>query len=129
MARCATIKANGQRCGAQAMTGYDQCYVHAPEMAEKRKKTNSKGGKRGGRGRSGPAEIHEVRGQIRTVIAGVLNGQIPRGTGAVLFQGFGVLLKAIEIERKIKETEELEATLLDIETRLADHERGARRWR
>jgi hypothetical protein len=41
------------------------------------------------------------------VIDGVLRGDLERGVGAVLFQGFNTLLKAVETERKVRETDEL----------------------
>jgi len=37
----------------------------------------------------------------------VLGGRIERGTGAVVFQGFNALLKAVETERRVRETDEL----------------------
>ena len=37
------------------------------------------------------------------MIGGVISGRIARPDGAVTFQGFNVLLKAIETERKLEE--------------------------
>jgi hypothetical protein len=122
MARCATIKANGERCGAQAMTGFDQCYVHAPEMAEKRSHTNRRGGKRGGRGRTGPADLRDVQRQVKSVIDGVLGGGIETHVGAVVFQGFNVLLRAIDGELRAREQLELEQRLAEVERLLDLHE-------
>jgi hypothetical protein len=41
------------------------------------------------------------------VLGGILKGKIPRGTGSVLFMGFNVLLRAIEVERKIREQDDI----------------------
>jgi hypothetical protein len=57
----------------------------------------------------------QVKREIRRVIEAVDCGQTERGVGAVLFQGFNVLLKALETERRIKETEEIEARLEELE--------------
>jgi hypothetical protein len=51
MALCAGIKADGGRCGAQAMRNSQWCINHDPDKVELRRQRASKGGKRGGRGR------------------------------------------------------------------------------
>ena len=48
MALCAGIKADGGRCGAQAMRNSQWCMGHDPEQAETRRRRASKGGRRGG---------------------------------------------------------------------------------
>ena len=59
MHRCAAIKANGERCKADAMSGAEWCYSHHPDRAEQRSRNASRGGKSGGRGRSNN-ELGEV---------------------------------------------------------------------
>jgi hypothetical protein len=49
----------------------------------------------------------EVKREIRRVIEAVDSGETERGVGAVLFQGFNTLLKAVETERKIREQEDV----------------------
>lgn len=49
------------------------------------------------------------------MIAAALSGETDRGVAAVVFQGYNALLKATETERRIKETEELEARLAQLE--------------
>ena len=51
MSLCAGIKADGGRCGAQAITGNQWCFSHHPDYEEQRRRRASKGGRRGGRGR------------------------------------------------------------------------------
>jgi hypothetical protein len=57
----------------------------------------------------------EVKREIRRMIDEVHSGQTERGVGAVIFQGFNTLLKAIETERRIRETEELEERIAALE--------------
>jgi hypothetical protein len=54
---------------------------------------------------------------------------VERSIGAVVFQGFNVLLKAVEVERKVKETDELleRVKLLEAEQG-AQPGPGARTW-
>jgi hypothetical protein len=45
----------------------------------------------------------------------VQDGTIERGVGAVVFQGFNTLLKAVEVERRIRETDELAERIEQLE--------------
>ncbi len=118
--RCNAITSGGSRCKLDATSG-SYCWSHAPENAEERKRR----GRRGGKAR-GASELSEIKREIRAVVDGVLGGQVERGVGAVAFQGFNSLLKAVEIARKIKETEELEARIAELEQ--AAETEGGRRW-
>ncbi len=56
-----------------------------------------------------------MRRRIDAIIEAVRTGELDKGVGAVVFQGFNTLLKAIEVERKIREQEELEERLEALE--------------
>jgi len=62
--------------------------------------------------------LTEVKGQLKALIANVLSGAVERGVGAVALQGYGVLLKAFDLERRVRETDELDAKLDEMEKRL-----------
>lgn len=127
MAGCGATKASGEHCGAQAMTGYRHCYVHAPEMAEKRKKTNRKGGKSGGRGR--PKEhmgrVHQV---ADAMIAKLLRGEIEPGVAAVVIQAGNLKLRAVLADLKITEQLELTERLEELERLLEEKRKELRRY-
>ncbi len=114
MAKCAFIKPGGDRCGARAMKGYETCYGHRPDLAEERKRNASKGGKRGGRGR-GSGEITEIKDLLKGLTGRVLVGALLPGPAAVANQLTNTRLRAIEQERKVKETEDLEARIEALE--------------
>ncbi len=99
MTTCAALRAGGGRCKAPAMEGYEHCYSHSPAYAEQRRRNASRGGKSGGRGRP-QTEASDIKAEIRSIIAGVLSEKIPQGRGAVALQGFGVLLRVQEQERR-----------------------------
>jgi hypothetical protein len=109
--RCAAITKGGSRCKLDATPGSNYCWNHAPENAEAR----SRRARRGGKAR-GAYEMAEVKREIRRVIDAVDTGETERGVGAVLFQGFNTLLKAVEVERKIREQEELTERLEALES-------------
>jgi len=118
--RCAAITRAGELCRLDATSG-SYCWSHAPENAAARKARGRRGGKARGAG-----EVVQVKKEIRAVIGGVLNENIPRPVGAVLFQGFNSLLRALETERRLRELDEIEERLEALEAREAA---GKNAWR
>jgi hypothetical protein len=68
----------------------------------------------------------QVKARLKEIAEGVLDGTIDKGRGSVAFQGFGVLIRAIETERKIKEQVEFEERLEALEQ--TQEQRGGSRW-
>jgi hypothetical protein len=58
----------------------------------------------------------------------VLSGEQDRSAASVAGQLLNIKLRAIEVERKIKETDELEERIEALE-RTQNREKGARKWR
>lgn len=127
MAKCAFIKPGGERCGATAMKGYDTCYGHRPDLADERKRNAAKGGRSGGRGR-GSGELMSIKTQLSEMVDMVLTGVVPTAPYAVANQLLNTQLRAIELERKVKETDELAARLEELEQDI-NRENGGRKWR
>ncbi len=119
--RCNAITSGGSRCKLDANSG-SYCWSHAPENAEERKRRARRGGKA-----RGASELSEIKREIRAVVTDVLEGRVERGVGAVAFQGFNSLLKAVEVERRIRDQEEIEARIEALE-RDAEGRGGGRRW-
>ncbi len=120
--RCSAITRGGERCKLDATSG-SFCWSHAPENAEARKQRGRRGGKARGAG-----ELSEVRREVRAVITDVRVRNLERSVGAVVFQGYNTLLKAIAVEIKLKEVDELAKELEDlralVETRKEDNRWG-----
>jgi hypothetical protein len=68
----------------------------------------------GGKG-GGGKEIRDLKRRISEVIDDVLEGSQDRGRAAVAIQGFNALRGVLELERKIKEADELEARIAALE--------------
>ena len=125
--RCKATKRDGTPCTLPARYSNGLCWAHSPEHAERRRKAASKGGKsrRGG-------EIVEVKARIRELAEAVIEGKVDRGKASVAFQGYGVLRGFLETERKLKEVEELEERLSQLEQAQgnlsAGGARGGRTW-
>src|SRR5215204_1660482 len=114
MSFCSGIRADGGRCGAQAIADSQWCFNHHPDYEEQRRRRASKGGKRGGRGRSS-SELARLQGRFEELAEQVLSGEVERGVGAVAAQLLNgaracvaTRLKAIEQEEVLERLEELE---------------------
>jgi hypothetical protein len=125
--RCAFIKADGQRCKGIAMGDAQWCYSHDPTRTEERRRNASRGGKRGGRGRTNH-ELTGIKAQIEDLTRDVLAGDLETGRAAVANQLINTSLRAIEQERKNRETEDLEARIEALE-RASEAKKGGPRWR
>lgn len=119
MAQCGAIKADGGRCKNLAAKGSEWCSAHDPAHAERRRRAARKGG----RSKGGGAELKEVKREVRAVIGGVLNGRVDKSAGSVALQGFNVLIRATEQERKMMEQDELLERIEALE-QLAPHTSG-----
>ena len=109
-ARCQAIKANGERCKGAASGPNRGCWAHAPENAEQRQRTASKGG----RSRSNP-EVRDVKSQLKELYADVVGGRVESRVGAVAAQIMNTRLRAIELDQKLNENAELERKIDEVE--------------
>jgi hypothetical protein len=92
------------------------CLNHDPDRADENRRRSSKGGKRGGRGRP-QVEISQIKALLSDLTDQVLEGALPTSAVAVANQLINTQLRAIETDRRIKETEELEARIEALETK------------
>jgi hypothetical protein len=110
MAVCCATKANGEPCRAPATGPHGYCWAHDPANAEQRSRMASKAAK------SKPSrELIRLKAQLVDLTKDVLAGNLETGRAAVANQLINTRLRAIEVERKIREAEELEERLEVIE--------------
>jgi hypothetical protein len=119
MGRCQGIKRDGGRCTASVAPGVQWCFNHDPERAADRKRNASRAGKS-----SGGREIRDLKRRISDVVDAVLEGSQDRGRAAVAIQGLNALRGVLELERKIRELDELEARIEALE----QTREGGRAW-
>ncbi len=121
MYRCCATKASGEAYKAPATGPHGLCWAHAPENAEKRRRMASKAA------RAKPnRELRNVKALCEDLTERVLSGDLLPGPAAVANQLINTRLRAIEQERKAKETEDLEARIAALESR---EEKGDGTWR
>jgi len=93
---------------ATGSNGY--CWAHDPANADKRRRTASRAGSS-----KGNSEISDLKAQLKKLAADALSGDVERGVAAVVNQILNSRIRLVELERKIKEAEELEARLETLE--------------
>jgi hypothetical protein len=110
MPRCTATKPDGSPCERIVGASQIHCYAHDPAYAAKRRRDAAKAG------RSTPnGELKEVKGLLKRLTQQVLSGELQTSSGAVANQLINTRLRAIELERKWKEIQELEERLEAVE--------------
>ena len=129
MPRCAGKKGDGTPCERIVGSSQEYCYAHDPDYAEERKRAASKAAKSPAKGRS-TSEIREIKGRLKGLYAAVLEGRAERAAAAVANQIANTQLRAIELERRVRDQEELEGRLDEVEDLLerAERSRSHARW-
>src|SRR5215217_1312843 len=122
MRTCSGIRADGGRCGAQAMRDSSFCINHDPTRVEENRRRGSKGGKRGGRGRPS-AELKRLQYRLEELAEKVLDGEIERGDAAIAGQLLGGARACIRDGMAAREQEELIERLEKLEQAL-EQEKG-----
>jgi hypothetical protein len=123
MGVCAGTKRDGGRCTATVEPPQTYCWWHDPANADRRRRAASKAA------RSKPnrelSEVKELLKELTERVLGVEGAEhLETGQAAVANQLINTRLRAIEQERKIRETEDLGARIEALE-RAGE---GARRW-
>ena len=125
MSICKATKRNGEPCTLPANGQQGLCWAHDPKNAERRRK----GASRGGRAKAS-RELPSIKALLEDLTEQVLAGDLETGRAAVANQLLNTRLRAIEQERKIKETEDLEARIQALEDLQPAKSKGAHnRWR
>jgi hypothetical protein len=119
MGQCTATKRNGEPCTLPAVGQQSLCWAHDPKNAEERRKGQS----RGGRGKAS-TEVRDLKGQLQDLATGVLEGRLDRGNAVVVNQILNTRARLIELERRIREQEEIEERLEQLESVLARQDRG-----
>jgi len=126
MNKCAAITNRETACKGIPIDGSEYCYAHAPERLDERRRNGAKGGRRAGRGRP-VADVRDIKQRLSDLADDVLEGAVDRSVGSIVAQILNVYLRAVSVEMKAKEQEELEARLEELEEALKT-QNGTRRY-
>ena len=111
MARCQGIKRDGGRCTVSVPQGVQWCFNHDPTRSEERRRNASRAGK------SRPSrELSGLKAQLQDLVKDVLAGKLATGRAAVANQLLNTRLRALEMERKLREQDEILERIEALET-------------
>ena len=120
--RCAGTKRDGSPCTAAVEPPQRFCWWHDPANADKRRRAASKAGK------AKPSrELAGIKQRLSELADDVLAGEVDRAVAAVASQVFNVYLRAVSVEFKIREQQEITERLQELET-LLEQRKGERRY-
>jgi hypothetical protein len=107
--RCSGITRQGHRCERPADGPNGLCWLHDPTRSEDRRRAARAGGK------SKPSrEIAGLKSYLEQLAEEVRSGELDPKVGAVVNQILNTRLRALELERHIRETDELAAELEEL---------------
>ena len=122
-AKCGGFKRDGTPCTVSVDPPQRWCWWHDPSYSEERKRAASKGGK----AKANPL-VRELHRQLERLGEDVASGKLQPYRAAVIVQAINGRIRLIETERRVKETEELEERLAELE-RDRGLGGGSTRWR
>ncbi len=112
---CRSTTQYGRPCQKPAQPGRDVCWSHAPENAALRVR-NARAGSVAAHS-PGTLEIAELKDELKALARDVKEGRVTPAIGTVLNQICNTIIRAVEQERKVRETEDLEERLAALEGR------------
>jgi len=107
--RCGAIKRDGAGCTLAAAGPQGLCWAHDPTNAEKRRKIASKAGRA-----KANREVALLKKELHTLKDAVLDGTVDRNDAAVVVQIYRTLKEFVELERRVKETDQLAADIEEL---------------
>jgi hypothetical protein len=119
---CTATKRDGSPCTLPSTAPSGLCWAHDPKNAERRRRGQSRGGKN-----KPSRELSAIKSLLEDLTEQVLAGELETGRAAVANQLINTRLRAIEVERKVKEAEEIEERLAALEEQLPQNG-GGRGW-
>jgi len=121
VAVCAGIKRDGTRCTVGVPPGVQWCYNHDPARQAERRRNAARGGKAKATG-----ELANIKQRLSDLADEVLEERVDRGVAAVVSQVLNVYLRAVSVELKAREQEELIGRLEALEDALEQNKERRR---
>lgn len=120
--QCAGITRNGGRCTVSVSGAQQFCHLHDPARSEERRRAAS----RAGRAKPGSREVVKLKAELGELKNDVLDGKVDRNRAAVAVQVFRTIVQVIELERRVRETDELSERIAELER--SSSRTGGGRW-
>ena len=121
MPLCSATKRDGERCTLQANAKHGLCWAHDPKNGEARRRRAAMGGK--AKASKVTKGLHKL---LEDLTKDVISGELDTGRGAVANQLISTRIRLLEFERRVKETEDFEERIAELEARAQEE---GQRWR
>jgi hypothetical protein len=121
--QCPAITLKGGQCSGSVPEGKYHCWYHDQAHSDKRRRAASRGGK--GNKSKVSKDLHAL---LESLTEQVVSGELEPYPASVAGSLIGVRLRLLEYERRLKETEEIEARISELEEAAASGRRGDQRW-
>src|SRR5215211_5616926 len=102
MPRCSHTYADSSQCKRIVSAEQGYCYSHDPARASERQRNAARGGKAKAGG-----EIGRVKSRLQALADMVEEGRMDRADAAVIGQIWGTYIRAVGMEIRVKEFEEI----------------------
>ncbi len=112
---CRSTTQYGRPCQKPAQPGRDVCWSHDEANVEQRRRNARAGGVASHS--PGTLEIGELKDELKALARDVKEGKVTPTIGTVLNQICNTIIRAVEQERKVRETEELAERVEELERR------------
>ena len=123
MSRCGGSKPTGEPCERIVPASQDYCYSHDPKRVEERRRNASRAGK------SKPSrELSDIKRRLSDLAEDVLEGRKDRSDAAVAGQLLNTVIRAVGVELKAREQEEVLARVEELEALLKDRDQEEKRY-
>src|SRR5215208_3798158 len=124
MPRCSHTYEDSSQCRRIVSAEQKYCYSHDPLRAGERKRNAARGGRAKASG-----ELGRIKARLHTLADMVEEGQMDRADAAVISQVWGTYLRAVSVELKAREQQELLERLEALETLQSQAKTGgSSRW-
>jgi serine/threonine protein phosphatase PrpC len=125
---CGATKQDGTPCSLPAKGPSRYCWAHDPANREQRRRMASRAA-RSNRRNQPTRELQDVKHRLIDLADAVLEGRADRGSAAVAGQLLNTAIRALEVERKWHETDELEAHIAELEGYAQERSGRGQPWR
>ena len=115
---CPETTKYGRPCPNPSQPGKEVCWHHDAENAARR----ARNARAGGRAVHSPhsLEIEELKDELKDLIREVKDGKVAPGVAAVITQLANTIIRAMDQDRKVRELDDIEQRLAEIERRAED---------
>jgi hypothetical protein len=116
---CTGIKRNGSPCTLPSTGSSGLCWAHDPANAERRRRGQSRGG------RNKPSrELQAIKQRLSDLADDVLADRVDRGNAAVAGQLLNTVIRAVVVELKVKEQQDILERVDELENMLDRQDKG-----